>query len=212
MVSLTKKSSASLTIKPLRQYSSVRDIRLWAGVGLLVVCALIGRATIRGASANSTAVVVVNDLASGATIRVQDVRITQVNVPAPELLLGRRTVGDVYSGDVLTLHDLVAGQTMQMREVTIPLRAGHVPHLSYGDQVDVWVTPSTTGVALPGPAHVIATRALVSGPPDVTDANTDTSITLSVPLGKVQPLVQASQDGSIDVVAVTLLPGDGQGA
>ena len=219
MVSFTKKSSASLTIKPLRQYSSVRDIRLWAGVGLLVVCALVGRATIHGASVRSTAVVVVNNLATGATIRAQDVRITQVNVPAPELLVsdlaqvvGRQTASEMYSGDLLTLHNLADGQTMQIREVTIPLRAGHVPHLSYGDQVDVWVTPSTTGVAMPGPAHVIATRVLVSGPPDVTDANTDTSITLSVPAAKVQSLVQASQDGFIDVVAVPLLPGDRTGA
>jgi len=219
MMSLRNKSSASLTIKPLKQYSSVRDIRLWAGIGLLVVCALVGRATIHGASVRSTAVVAVNNLTSGATIRAQDVRITQVNVPAPELLVsdlaqvvGRQVSADLYAGEVLTLHDLAQGETLQMREVSIPLRAGHVPHLAYGDRVDVWVTPSTTGVAVPGPAHVIATRVLVSGPPDITDANTDTSITLSVSVAKVQPLVQASQDGFIDVVAVTSGPEGGTGA
>jgi hypothetical protein len=49
---------------------------------------------------------------------------------------------------------------------------------------------------------VIATSVLVSVAPDVVDATTDTSVTLSVPMDKVQALVQATQDGFIDVVTV----------
>jgi hypothetical protein len=151
----------------------------------------------------------VNNLAQGATIRAQDVRLAQVNVPNPELLVsdtaqavGQLVSSALYAGDVLTVHDIGSQSGEQMREVTVPLRAGHVPSLSYGDRVDVWVTPSTTGVAAPGPAHVIATKVLVSVPPDVVDSTTDTSITLSVPTDHVQSLVQASQDGFIDVVSV----------
>jgi hypothetical protein len=43
---------------------------------------------------------------------------------------------------------------------------------------------------------------LVSVPPDAVDSTTDTSITLSVAADRVQALVQASQDGFIDVVSV----------
>ena len=209
MVSLTRKSAKPKAITPLKNYSSVRDVRLWAGVTLLIVCALVGRSTIHGASDRSDALVLVNNLAQGATIRAQDVRITQVNVPNPELLVrdtaqvvGQLVASDLYTGHVLTVHDYRGQSTEQMREVTVPLRAGHVPSLSYGDRVDVWVTPSTTGVAVPGPSHVIATRVLVSVPPDSVDSTTDTSITLSVAADRVQALVQASQDGFIDVVSV----------
>jgi hypothetical protein len=204
-------------ITPLRKYSSLRDIRMWAGVTLLIVSALLGRATIHSASARVEALVVVNNLANGSTIRSQDIRVVQVNVPNPEILLsdsrkvvGQVVAGDLYSGEVLTVHDLSIQPAEQMREVTVPLRAGHVPNLSYGDRVDVWVTPSTTGVAIPGPAHIIATKALVSVAPDVVDSTTDTSVTLMVPTDHVQSLVQASQDGFIDVVSVPL--GNAEGA
>jgi hypothetical protein len=169
----------------------------------------VGRATIHGAAERSTALVAVHNLAHGSTIRSQDVRLTQVNVPSPELLvsdesevIGQVIGVDIYAGEVLTIHDVETQAAQQMREVTVPLRAGHVPSLSYGDRVDVWVTPSTTSLAVPGPAHVIATKVLVSVPPSATDSTTDTSITLSVPANRVQSLVQATQDGFVDVVTV----------
>ena len=209
MISLQRKPGRPKAIKQARKYSSVRDIRLWAGVACLVVSALVGRATIHGAAERSTALVAVHNLAHGSTIRSQDVRLTQVNVPSPELLvsdesevIGQVIGVDIYAGEVLTIHDVETQAAQQMREVTVPLRAGHVPSLSYGDRVDVWVTPSTTSLAVPGPAHVIATKVLVSVPPSATDSTTDTSITLSVPANRVQSLVQATQDGFVDVVTV----------
>jgi len=187
----------------------MRDIRLWAGIALLIVCSLVGRATIHSASARSSALVVVNNLARGSIIRSQDIGAVQVSVPDTEVLVseaaqvvGKRARTDVFAGEVLTTYDLVEPEKQSMRDVAVPLRAGHVPALAYGDQVDVWVTPSSTGLAVPGPAHLIAAKVLVSVPPDVADSTTDTSITLSVPAPEVQALVQASQDGFIDVVAV----------
>jgi len=215
MISLQRKTGRPKTIKQARKYSSVRDIRLWAGVAFLVVSALVGRATIHGAAERSTAFVAVHNLAHGSTIRSQDVRLTQVNVPSPELLVSDETevigkvIGvDLYAGEVLTIHDVEGQAAQHMREVTVPLRAGHVPSLSYGDRVDVWVTPSTTGLAVPGPAHVIATKVLVSVAPSATDSTTDTSITLSVPVNRVQSLVQATQDGFVDVVTVPFETGE----
>jgi len=208
MVSLGR-GSAIKGVKPVQKYASVRDVRLWAGVAILISCALIGRATIHGAAGRTAAFVVVNNLPQGASIRSQDVRLVQVNVPSPEILvssesqaIGDQVVRDLHAGDVLTVHDIGGQSAEQMREVTVPLRAGHVPSLSYGDLVDVWVTPSTTGVAAPGPAHVIASRVLVSVPPEAVDSTTDTSITLQVSTDLVQSLIQASQDGYIDVVSV----------
>jgi len=208
MVSLGRTSTIK-RVKPTQKYSSVRDVRLWAGVTLLLACALVGRATIHGAAARTAAFVLVNNLPQGATIRSQDVRLVQVNVPSPEMLvsaesqaIGDQVVRDLHVGEVLTVHDIGGQATEQMRDVTIPLRAGHVPNLSYGDLVDVWITPSTTGVAAPGPAHVIATKVLVSVPPEAVDSTTDTSITLEVSTDRVQSLVQASQDGYVDVVSV----------
>lgn len=216
MVSLKQKSAPPKAIKSVRTYSSLRDVRLWAGVGLLVVCAFIGRATIHQASARTGAVVVVNNLAQGASIRAQDVQLAQVSVPNAELLItdatqvvGQQVSSDLYAGDVLTIHDVGNADAEQMREVTVPLRAGHVPSLVYGDRVDVWVTPSSTGVTAPGPARVIANKVLVSVPPDAVDSATDTSVTLSVAANRVQALVQASQDGFIDVVSVPFGNADG---
>jgi hypothetical protein len=71
-----------------------------------------------------------------------------------------------------------------------------------GEKVDIWMTPSLDGVALPGPATLIIPNAVISISPEFVDAGMDTSVTVLISQDQVQVLVQAMRDGVIDVVAI----------
>ena len=89
-----------------------------------------------------------------------------------------------------------------LRLVSVPIRAGHLPNLDFGQLVDVWMTPSIDGMALPGPAQLLISQAIINMIPDGIDPTLDTAVTLLIPSNQVQVLVQAMRDGVIDIVAL----------
>jgi hypothetical protein len=76
--------------------------------------------------------------------------------------------------------------------------------VSPGEKVDIWMTPSLDGVALPGPASLIIPNAVIAAAPEFIDAGMDTSVTVLISQEQVQVLVQAMRDGVIDLVAIPL--------
>ena len=71
-----------------------------------------------------------------------------------------------------------------------------------GQLVDIWVTPSMDGMALPGPAQLVIGQATISDIPTEIDPTLDTAVTLLIARSEVQVLVQAIRDGVIDLVAL----------
>jgi hypothetical protein len=182
---------------------------MWFGILLLVGSMIFGQATLMKASARTTAVSLVTDIAAGAVIRESDVSISQVAVPNPESLIvvpseviGKVAAIDLFAGDLITTHAITTSTASDVRIVSVPIRAGHLPLLTHGSRVDVWMTPSTDGVGLPGPAQLIIPGAVLETAPDVIDPGIDTSVTLQVNESQIQVLVQAMRDGMIDLVAI----------
>jgi hypothetical protein len=108
----------------------------------------------------------------------------------------------LFIGDLVRVHSISNGFASDVRTVSIPIRAGHLPEVSPGEKVDVWMTPSLDGVALPGPAKLIIPNAVIASAPEFVDSGMDTSVTVSISQESVQVLVQAMRDGLIDLVAI----------
>lgn len=189
-----------------RGASSVRDIRLWSGALLIVGSAVGANAYVQGIAQRSPAYVLVRPVAQGTEIVLDDVRRVGVALPAGVDVIGVEgdVVGqvaarDLAAGELVTLAAVSAELPLTVRIMSLPVRAGHLPELQHGAIVEVWATPTTQGMELPGPARLVVDRAVVVAAPEVVDATADTSITLQVAAADVPALATAMRDGVLDV-------------
>lgn len=186
-----------------------QDPRLWLGILFILAAMIIGQLVISSASARVSAVTLNSNIAQGALIRDSDVTSVQVSVPnvenlisVPSDVVGKVATTDLFAGDLLSVHSITNGFASDARNVSVPVRAGHLPQVSPGEKVDIWMTPSLDGVALPGPAGLIIPNAVIAAAPEFIDAGMDTSVTVLISQDQVQFLVQAMRDGVIDLVAI----------
>lgn len=186
-----------------------QDPRLWLGILFILAAMIIGQLVISSASARVSAVTLNSNIAQGALIRDGDVTSVQVSVPnvenlisVPSDVVGKVATTDLFAGDLLSVHSITNGFASDARNVSVPVRAGHLPQVSPGEKVDIWMTPSLDGVALPGPAGLIIPNAVIAAAPEFIDAGMDTSVTVLISQDQVQVLVQAMRDGVIDLVAI----------
>lgn len=192
-----------------------QDPRLWFGISFMVAAMIIGQLVISRASIRVPAVTVNSNIAQGALIRESDVTSVQVSVPSVENLIsvpsevvGKVATADLFAGDLVSVHAISNVFATDARNVSIPIRAGHLPQVRPGEKVDVWMTPSLDGVALPGPASLIIPNAVISAAPELIDAGMDTSVTVLISQDQVQVLVQAMRDGVIDLVSIPVAGND----
>jgi hypothetical protein len=186
-----------------------QDPRLWIGILFVLAAMVIGQLVITKASARVSAVALNSNVAAGSVIRESDISSVQVSVPNAESLIsvpsevvGKIASTDMFIGELVNVQSVSNGFASDVRTVSVPIRAGHLPQVNAGEKVDVWMTPSLDGVALPGPAALIIPNAVVFTAPEFVDAGMDTSVTLLISQEQVQVLVQAMRDGLIDLVAI----------
>jgi hypothetical protein len=186
-----------------------QDPRLWLGILFIISAMVIGQLVVSHASVRVPAVTLNSNIAQGALIRDSDVSSVQVSVPSnknlitiPSEVVGKVASTDLFAGDLVSIHSVSDGFASDVRSVSIPIRAGHLPQVNHGEKVDIWMTPSLDGVALPGPANLIVANAVVTAAPEFVDAGMDTSVTVLISQDQVQVLVQAMRDGVIDLVAI----------
>jgi hypothetical protein len=186
-----------------------QDPRLWLGIFFVFSAMIIGQLVVSKASARVPAVILNSNIAQGSLIRDGDVEVAMVSVPstqnlisAPSEVVGKVASTDLFTGDLVSTHSISSGFASDVRTVSVPIRAGHLPQLNPGERVDVWMTPSLDGLALPGPSSLIIPNAVVESAPDFVDAGLDTSVTILISQDQVQALVQAMRDGVIDLVAI----------
>jgi hypothetical protein len=186
-----------------------QDPRLWLGISFVVIAMIVGQVFLSKASARVAALSVTSDIAQGSLIRESDVVIAQVAIPVTQNLItipgdavGKVAATDLFVGDLIQTHSITGSFSPDVRAVSVPIKAGHLPQISRGERVDVWMTPSLDGLALPGPARLIIANAVVEFAPEFYDSGVDTSVTVLVTQDQVAALVQALRDGSIDLVSI----------
>ena len=206
----TTSRPTSTLITKNRQRATLKDIRFWLGLMLVLGSVTIGARMLSSASHRVPAVVATNALAAGTTVSAQDLAVVNVAVPdsvrlvtSPDELVGKILAQPVVAGALIAPDIVTSSESLTTRTVALPIRAGHLPNVTRGTLVDVWVTPSLEGVAAPGPATRVITGALVAEAPLEIDPTSDTSIALQVDNESVQSLVQAMRDGLIDIVIVS---------
>ena len=196
---------------PLPRATSKRltDWRLWVGLALVIGSTFAGQKILNSYDHGISALVVTRDLAPGQRITAGVVRLEKVSLPdtssvikSQDEIIGKIVQQPIFSGSVLDARMLTHRKNENLRALSIPLLAGHVPPLEVGALVDVWFTPSTDGVQLPGPARVLVKNAVITVPPSSQDSQMNTAITLEVKFNDVQRVVTAMRDGTLDVVAV----------
>jgi hypothetical protein len=187
------------------------DPRLWLGIFFIFVAMIIGQIVVSNASARVPAVTLNSNIAKGALIQEGDVSVAMVSVPSAQNLIsvpgdavGSIASTDLFAGDLVSVNSISSGFAIDARNVSVPIRAGHLPQVNPGEKVDIWMTPSLDGVALPGPATLIIPNAVIAAAPEYIDAGMDTSVTVLISQDQVQALVQAMRDGVIDLVAIPM--------
>lgn len=198
--------------KPIAKANrKTQDPRLWLGILLMVAAMIAGQVVVSGASARVPAVTLSSNLAKGSLIQVSDLRLVEVSVPAsenlisaPSEIIGKVASTDLFAGDLITVHSIENEFAKDIRSVSVPIRAGHLPAINPGEKVDIWTTPSLDGVAVPGPANLIIPNAVVGAAPEFVDAGMDTAVTVLISQEQVQVLVQAMRDGVIDLVSIPI--------
>jgi hypothetical protein len=187
------------------------DPRLWLGIFFIFVAMIIGQIVVSNASARVPAVTLNSNIAKGALIQEGDVSVATVSVPFAQNLIsvpgdavGSIASTDLFAGDLVSVNSISSGFAIDARNVSVPIRAGHLPQVNPGEKVDIWMTPSLDGVALPGPATLIIPNAVIAAAPEYIDAGMDTSVTVLISQDQVQALVQAMRDGVIDLVAIPM--------
>lgn len=196
-------------VKPVKPKRSIKDIRLWLGFIFVLTSVLLTQNLLAKATARTQAVIIQNEIPAGSPIRSADLALVNVVLPEgvktiPTLAQadGMRATRDLFAGDILTTDSIADDADKSLRLVSVPIRAGHLPNLDFGQLVDVWMTPSIDGMALPGPAQLLISQAIINMIPDGIDPTLDTAVTLLIPSNQVQVLVQAMRDGVIDIVAL----------
>ena len=196
-------------VKPVKPKRSIKDVRLWLGFIFVLTSVLLTQNLLAKATARTQAVIIQNEIPAGSPIRSADLALVNVVLPEgvktiPTLAQadGMRATRDLFVGDILTTDSIADDADKSLRLVSVPIRAGHLPNLDFGQLVDVWMTPSIDGMALPGPAQLLISQAIINMIPDDIDPTLDTAVTVLIPSNQVQVLVQAMRDGVIDIVAL----------
>jgi hypothetical protein len=202
------------------------DTRLVLGVLLVLVSVVVGARVLAAADRSQLVWAAAGDLAAGSAVSPDDVRAVQVRLfdSAGHYLAADRPVPEGYvvrqslrAGQLVPVAALApVGDDVQVRQVTVPVEAGHLPpDLVAGQQVDVWATPRADAPAAvparPGPAEpVLGGVAVVRvGDDGGFSGATATSVVLQVEQGEVAVLVAAMTEGRIDLVRVPAPPAAG---
>lgn len=126
------------------------DLRLVAGVVLVLACVLIGAAVVSRARSTETVVAARRDLAAGTVLHADDLHVVQAQVPADGRAVYARALNDAV-GRTLS-RPLARGEFVPLPAVarvkalttlTVPFAAGAVPVLRDGQRIEVWLSTAT---------------------------------------------------------------------
>jgi hypothetical protein len=125
------------------------DLRLVLGIGLVLVAVFVGASVIAHARHTDRRLAVTRDLAAGATLRADDLKVVNVALPgsgaSAYLVDAHQAIGKVLgrpvsAGELLPAGALRAAQPRTT--VTVPFAADAAPKLARGQRIEVWLSTS----------------------------------------------------------------------
>lgn len=198
------------------------DLRLVAGVLLVLLAVVAGARVFAGADRSSPVLVARHALVPGERLTAADLAVGRVRLggasgrylsasAAPPV--GYVVLHYVGADELVPLAALSpSADGAKTRQVTVPVQPGHLPpDLDRGSLVDVYLTPKTSaGAAVPAPTLVLAGVPVDSrqGGARTFSADSALSVVLDVPAASVAALVHAVESGTLDLVAVPAAAAD----
>lgn len=183
--------------------------RLMLGIACVIVAAIGGNFWFGQQAQQVSISVMSRNLAAGALITSDDFEIHTIGSSSVGIyassdtdLIGQRVRRDMFAGEFIPLNALMSPADTDLREVSIPLVAGHSPVVEPGELVDIWMTPSADGVAVPGLAQLVLPNAVIATGLNDSDPTLDSVVTVTVNPEDVHFVVEAMQSGTISLVAV----------
>ena len=216
LITTRRPSSKGAETPPLRtaggrqSRARVLDVRVWGGLLLMLVAAVLGAALLGRESPTAVVLQAGRDLSVGA-LPVDTVPVTvPADMAGAYLSVGEPLDGrlrwPVTAGELIPRSALAPPGAATTRTVTVSVESGHAPaDLAPGDRVDVWSTRADlAGVTPEGvdPSLVLADASVVAVDADAAGFGGGLAVELSVAAARVGDLVAAARGGVVDLVAV----------
>lgn len=184
-----------------------RDLRVIVGVGIVLLCTLIG-ASVASAGDDTLAVWrLTRDLSAGSTPTLSDVEAVVVPRDAASAYAqasaapSGRLTRDVTAGELLPVLDVAV--PADVRWVTVPVEPLHAPtDLAPGERVDVWATAAESLGETATPELVLGRVLVSSVAADAAGFGGEYGVVLEVPPASAAGLLSAARSGAIDLVRV----------
>ncbi len=195
--------------------AGLSDLRLWAGVGLLVLSVVAGALLMGRTDRTVTVWRATRDLGVGAI----PASLEPVAVPAEwadGTYISAASAPDgrlrwpVPAGALVPAAAMAESAPADLRRVTVPVDPLHAPvDLQVGDLVDVWWTAGDDRAATAaGPELVLASVPVFGVTSDAVGLGGEQAVVLEVPTAEVAALVRASRSGRIDLVSAGVSAGE----
>lgn len=186
------------------------DLRLVAGVLLVLVSILVGARVVAAADQTTRVWAIGADLAAGTVLTKDDLRPSQVRLvdsadrylPIGESPAGRTLTRDLGRGELVPRAALTAKPCGS--EVSIPVTTQHVPaSLRKGFRIDVFATDKKEqgGVTMQV-LHAVTVQAVLKPTSGFLSANAEWSIVVRVPEDAAGAVFQAVRTADIDIAIV----------
>ncbi|MEX1210462.1 MAG: hypothetical protein WEA35_06255 [Candidatus Nanopelagicales bacterium] len=187
-----------------------RDMRVAAGIGLIIFCMLVGARLLSGGADTVTAWQATRDLAVGAVVAPDDV----IAVAVPSSLTGAYADSaglptapldrPLRAGELLPVPSETAG--IDARWVTVPVEPLHAPvDLAPGELVDVWSTEGGDLGVVPRPTLVLESVLVSQVAVDGVGLGGEYGVVLEIDPRAAAALIAAVRSGGIDLVRVPVV-------
>jgi hypothetical protein len=190
------------------------DLRLILGVVLVLAAVVLGAVVVSRARHTDREVAVTRDLAAGTTLRADDLRVVDAQLPdrAAYLASADDAVGKVLTrpmsaGELLPAAAL--GAAPAATTVTVPFAADATPQLHRGQRIVVWLsTPSCPNVVLLADVVVQDVHSADVGTFAGTGTGQDAVLTVSPALAQRVVAALAIEKAAIRAGVLTGAPSD----
>lgn len=187
-----------------------RDVRVAAGIALIIFCMLVGARLLSGGADTVTAWQATRDLAPGAVVAPDDV----IAVAVPSSLVGVYADGaglptapldrPLLAGELLPVPGETTG--VDARWVTVPVEPLHAPvDLAAGELVDVWSTEGGDLGVVPRPELVLEGVLVSQVAVDGVGLGGEYGVVLEIDPRAAAALIAAVRSGGIDLVRVPVV-------
>ena len=213
MTLLTKQHLGQLATQvPVKRMRVLRwrDLRLWAGLVIIVLSMFAGAFLLSRGEETTTVWRASSDLSVGSIPVATPVTVSLGAAQDQYLLASEPLSGQlrwpVAAGDLIPRGALGFSPILDARLVTLPVDPLHAPvHLATGDVVDIWSTPAdVAGGDTAQPVLVLSGVTIAEVAADAVGIGGEIAVVVEVPQTAADQLVAAARFGLIDLVAVPI--------